>query len=210
MSLVKAALGCAASLALLSVSSLAWPAAPPMANHDFAAVQAGDYVVEPSHTRVLFSVSHLGFTTWYGDFSHASGAAKIDPAHPAASSVQVSVPIGSVETTNKTLDGELKGADWFDAAKYPTMTFTSRQITVTGPNQGEIVGDLTLHGVTKPVTLRVKFHGAGLNPLSHAYTTGFDATGEIRRSDFGVTKYVPMVGDEVSLIISAAFERKVG
>ncbi len=156
----------------------------------------------------MFSLSHLGFSTWYGDFTHASGMARIDPAHPGASSVAVSVPVASISTTNAALDQELKGADWFDAAKYPTMTFKSRQMTVTGPNQGEIVGDLTLHGVTKPVTLQVRLHGAGANPMSHAYTAGFDATGTIKRSDFGVAKYVPMVGDEVALIISAAFERK--
>jgi len=206
MNLAGAAFGLAASLALLGASTLA-PAAP-AASVDFAAVKAGDYAIEPVHTRILFSLSHLGFTTWYGDFTHASGVAKIDPAHPAASSVEVSVPVASISTTNATLDGELKGSDWFDAAKFPTMTFKSRQITVTGPDAGEIVGDLTLHGVTRPLTLSVKFHGAGSNPLTHAYTAGFDATGSIERSDFGVAKYVPMVGDEVTLMISAAFERK--
>lgn len=206
MNLSQAACGLAASLALMSASTLA-PAAT-TASVDFAAMKAGDYAVEPLHTRILFSLSHLGFTTWYGDFAHASGMAKIDPAHPTASSVEVSVPAASISTTNATLDSELKGADWFDAAKFPAMTFKSRQITVTGPDAGEMVGDLTLHGVTRPLTLQVKFHGAGVNPLSHAYTAGFDATGSIERSDFGVAKYVPMVGDKVSLIISAAFERK--
>ncbi|MDQ2859952.1 MAG: YceI family protein [Pseudomonadota bacterium] len=205
---IKTGLGCAASLALMSVSTQAWPASAPMAAPDFAAVQPGGYAVEPTHTRILFSLSHLGFTTWYGDFSHASGAATIDPAHPSASSVEVSVPVASIETTNTVLDEELKGADWFDAAKFPTLTFKSRQISATGPDEGEIVGDLTLHGVTRPVTLHVKFHGAGANPMSHAYTAGFDATGVIKRGDFGVTKYLPMVGDDVTLIISAAFERK--
>ena len=207
MNPIKAALGCAAALALLSVSALAQPAAP-MARPDFAAVQPGDYVLEPVHTRILFSLSHMGFSTWYGDFTHATGTARIDPAHPAASTVEVSVPTASVSTTNPTLDGELKGADWLDAAKFPVITFKSRRLSVTGPNQGQIVGDLTLHGVTKPVTLQVQFHGAGPNPMTHAFTAGFDATGTIKRSDFGVTKYLPMVGDDVTLIISAAFERK--
>ncbi|MGI8839578.1 MAG: YceI family protein [Caulobacteraceae bacterium] len=207
MNPIKAALGCAAALALLAASAHAQPA-PPTASRDFSAVKAGDYAIEPVHTRILFSLSHLGFSTWYGDFTHASGTARIDPAHPAASSVEVSVPTGSVTTTNSTLDAELKGPDWFDAAKFPAITFKSRQLSVTGPGQGQIVGDLTLHGVTRPVTLQVQFHGAGANPMSHAYTAGFDATGEIKRSDFGVPKYVPMVGDEVKLILSAAFERK--
>ena len=207
MRLVKAFLACLAGLALSGAVATAQPAAPAV-SPDFSAVKLGDYTVEPVHTRILFSLSHLGFSTWYGDFTHASGTARIDPAHPAASSVEVSVPTDSVSTTNAVLDGELKGPDWFDAAKFPAITFKSRQLTVTGPNQGQIVGDLTLHGVTRPVTLQVQFHGAGMNPLTHAFTAGFDATGAIKRGDFGVTKYLPVVGDDVNLIISVAFERK--
>lgn len=172
-----------------------------------AKVQAGAYKVEPSHTRVLFAVSHMGFSTWYGDFTGASGSLVLDPARPANSRLDVSVPTGSVSTTNSVLDGELKSADWFDAAKYPTITFKSRQVTVTAPGRADVAGDLTLHGVTKPVTLKAKFNAAGANPLSKAYTVGFEVSGKIKRSDFGVTKYVPVVGDDVDIIISAAFEK---
>jgi polyisoprenoid-binding protein YceI len=207
MHLVKAALASLAGLALLSAAAAAQPAAPAV-SPDFSAVKPGDYTVEPVHTRILFSLSHLGFSTWYGDFTHASGTARIDPAHPAASSVEVSVPTDSVATTNAVLDGELKGPDWFDAARFPAITFKSRQLTVTGPDRGQMVGDLTLHGVTRPVTLQVQFHGAGVNPLTHAFTAGFDATGAIKRGDFGITQDLPLVGDEVTLIISAAFVRK--
>ncbi len=192
----------------LAAGALAAPPVGPSVNLRFDHVQPGYYVIEPSHTRILFSVSHLGFTTWYGDFSHATGTARIDPAHPAASRVEVSVPADSVTTTNQVLDGELKSADWFDAGRFPNITFTSRKLTVLGPNRGEISGDLTLHGVTRPVTLQVRFNGSGTNPMDKAYTAGFEAVGKIKRSDFGVAKYVPLVGDEVTLIISAAFTRK--
>ena len=197
-----------ASVALLGLPARAQPSAPPAPNPDFAAVQAGAYAVEPVHTRILFSVSHLGFSTWYGDFTHAAGTATIDPRKPAAGAVEVKAPTASLSTTNAVLDAELKGPDWFDAARFPDITFKSQRLSMTGPNSGEIAGDLTLHGVTKPVTLKVRFNGAGPNPLSHAYTAGFEASGTIRRSDFGIAKYVPLVGDEVTLIISAAFERK--
>lgn len=197
----------AAALALgLAVSGAAW--AQPAVTTNPQAVQSGAYRLEPIHTRVLFSVSHMGFTTWYGDFNRASGTLQLDPAHPAASQVDVSVPVASVATTNATLDGELKGADWFDAARYPAMTFVSRKVTPTGPDRADVQGDLTLHGVTKPVTLQARFNGAGVNPLDKAYTVGFEISGAIRRSDFGVSKYVPLVGDEVQLIISAAFEKQ--
>jgi polyisoprenoid-binding protein YceI len=173
-----------------------------------ASVQGGTYAIEPTHTRLLFAVDHFGTSTWYGDFTHASGSLKLDPKNPAASQVEVSVPIASVSTTNAVLDGELKSPDWFDAAKYPTMTFKSTKVTVTGPGRATVAGELTLHGVTKPVVLDARLKGAGPNPMTKAYMVGFDATGKIKRSEFGVTKYVPVVGDEVTLILSAPFVRK--
>ncbi len=198
----------AAVAGLLFLSAAVRAQLAPTANPDFASVQPGAYAIEPTHTRILFSLSHLGFTTWYGDFTGARGSARIDPKTPGASTIEVTVPTASVSTTNAKLDTELKGPEWFDAAKYPAITFKSRALSATGPGAGEVVGDLTLHGVTRPVTLKVRFNGAGKNPLSGAYTAGFEASGAIRRSDFGVSKYVPLVGDEVTLTISAAFERK--
>ena len=175
-----------------------------------AQVQAGAYKVEPSHTRVLFSVSHMGFSTWYGDFTGASGTLQLDPANPANSRLDVTVPTASVVTTNSKLDAELRSADWLDAARYPAMTFKSRKVTVTAPGRAEVAGDLTLHGVTRPVTLQARFNAAGGNPLSKAYTAGFEVSGKIKRSEFGVTKYVPLIGDDVDLIVSAAFEKAGG
>ncbi|MDB5476942.1 MAG: YceI family protein [Phenylobacterium sp.] len=192
----------AAALALMATTAAtAQPASP-------ATVQAGTYAIEPSHTRVLFAVDHMGTSTWYGDFTHASGSLKLDPKNPAASQLDVSVQMASVSTTNAVLDGELKGPDWFDAAKYPAMTFHSTKVTVTGPGRATVAGELTLHGVTKPVVLDARFKGAGPNPMTKAYTVGFDANGKIKRSAFGVSKYVPLVGDEVDLILSAPFVRK--
>jgi polyisoprenoid-binding protein YceI len=187
---------------LLTAPALAHAAAPAPSS-----VQPGAYKVEPVHTRMLFAVNHMGFTTWYGDFTGAKGALQLDPAAPARSQLEVSVPTASVSTTNAKLDGELKSADWFDAARYPTITFKSRTVTPTGPDSADIAGDLTLHGVTRPVTLHARYNGAGVNPLSKAYTVGFEVSGKIKRSEFGVSKYVPLVGDDVDLIISAAFEK---
>jgi polyisoprenoid-binding protein YceI len=150
----------------------------------------------------------MGFTTWYGDFDGASGSLALDPKHPAAAKLDVTLPITSVSSINAKLDEELKGADWLDAAQFPTAKFVSRKVIPTGAGRADVVGDLTLHGVTKPLILHVTFNGAGINPLDKAYTAGFDARGTIHRSAFGVTKYVPLVGDEVQLIISGAFERK--
>ena len=197
-----------AAIALVGAVALGGMAHAQATNTDFKAVQAGDYAIEKSHTRILFSVTHMGFSTWYGDFSKAAGTARINPADPTADALDVTIPTASVSTTNETLDDELKSPDWFDAAKFPTIAFKSRQFTVTGPGKGQVMGDLTFHGVTKPVTLDVSFNGSGTNPLSKAYTAGFEVSGKIHRSDFGVTKYVPMIGDDVTLIISAALEKK--
>jgi polyisoprenoid-binding protein YceI len=191
--------------------ALAAPAlARSFANPDPSAVKPGAYAIEPTHTRVLFSVSHMGFTTWYGNFTDASGSLVLDPAHPDASHLDVTIPIASVSTTNAKLDDELKSPAWFDAAKYPTASFHSTAVHVTGRDQAEIDGELTLHGVTKPVVLTAAFNGAGVNPIDQHYTAGFEVRGEIKRSDFGVSKYVPVVGDDVKLIISAAFEKAPG
>ncbi len=179
-----------------------------VASRDAAKIEAGSYAVEPYHTRIQFSVSHMGFTTYFGDFTGASGTLTLNPKSAAASALDVSVPVDSVSTTNAKLDGELKSADWLDAGKYPTITFKSTKVTRAGANTAKVNGDLTLHGVTKPVTLTVTFNGAGTNPLDKKYTTGFEATGKIKRSDFGVTKYVPLIGDMVDITISGAFEKQ--
>jgi polyisoprenoid-binding protein YceI len=173
---------------------------------DPQAVQAGAYKVEPNHTQVRFGVLHMGFNPYYGTFSNASGSLTLDPAHPGATRLSVSVPVASVATTSATLDGELKGADWLDAGKFPTMTFVSTNVAASG-TAATISGTLTLHGVSKPVTLQASFVGAGKNPMGGAQTVGFTAKGIINRSDFGVTKYVPLVSDAVTIEITAAFER---
>jgi polyisoprenoid-binding protein YceI len=196
----------ALTAALLAAPALTSPARAQAASHDPAATEAGPYAVEPYHTRVLFSVSHLGFTTWYGEFSNVSGNLNLDPKVPAKSTLEIHIPVASLSTSNTTVDGELKGDKWFDAAQFPEIVFKADKVVATGKGAAKVTGELTFHGVTKPVTLAVKFNGAGVNPLDKKYTAGFEVSGTIKRSDFGVKTYVPLVGDDVDLIISAAFE----
>lgn len=198
-----AAIAAVASIGAVSIGTAAQAQVPGVA--DPAAVQGGDYTVEPSHTQVGFSVLHMGFSRYDGFFSNASGQLKLDPKSMTATSLDVTVPVDSVQTTSAQLDGHLKGDQWLDAGKFPTMRFRSTKITQTGPNTATVVGDLTLHGVTKPVELKAKFVGAGINPLDRSTTVGFFITGEIKRSDFGVKTYVPVISDEVGLTINAAF-----
>jgi len=172
-----------------------------------ATVQAGTYQVEPSHTRVLFSVSHMGFTTWYGEFTHASGTLTLDPKDVAKTSFDITLPANTVSTSNAKLDGELNSPEWFDTAKYPTIEFKSEKVVRTGAKTARVTGLLTFHGVTKPETLSVTFNAAGINPLTKAYTAGFNAIGTINREDFNQKTYAPLIGTEVTLTISAAFTK---
>jgi polyisoprenoid-binding protein YceI len=202
------------ALPLLSAAALTIPSCaeilqaawtPP--SSDVAKAPVGTYAIEPTHTQVMFSVLHLGFTNYYGTFSGASGSLTFTPENPSRMAISVSVPVSSVSTTSAKLDEELKSADWLDAARYPAMTFTSTTITAAGPQEADIIGMLTLHGISRPVTLHATFNGAGVNPLDHKETLGFQISGQIRRSDFGVSNYVPLVSDAVTLIIAAAFEK---
>jgi len=204
--LMLAASGLTAALALGIAAQAAAPAGP---SADPKTVQGGAYALDTSHAQVLFSVSHLGLSTWYGDFAGTKATAKLDPAKPGASSVEVTVPIDGLHTMNDTLNKELKSADWLDAGKFPTATFKSTTVAVTGPGRATITGNLTLHGVTKPIVLNARLLAHGGNPMNKKYTVGFEATGKFKRSDFGVKTYLPAIGDEVTLTISAPFE-KVG
>lgn len=173
-----------------------------------ADLKAGNYVVEPGHTQVVFSLLHFGFTTYSGLLSDASGTLKFNPKHLDKTKLDVAVKIASVETTSSVLDGELKSADWFDTARFPTATFVSSKVTPTGEDEADIAGSLTIHGVTQPAVLHARFVGAGVNPMDKAYTIGFEGTTTVKRSTFNVSKYVPMVGDDVKLTIAGAFEQK--
>ncbi len=173
---------------------------------DLTRVAAGTYAADPGHTQVGWSLNHFGFTTYDGLFGGVTGTLTLDPAHPAATAVAITIPIAGLVTTVPALNDHLKSPDFFDAAKYPTATFTATGVTVRG-TAARIAGTLTLHGVAKPVVLDATLVGAGINPVSKKATVGFAATTHIKRSDFGITTYVPAVGDDVELRINAAFEK---
>ena len=196
----------AALLAIL----LATPAladAPMGPSTDLSVVQGGQFAVDKTHAKIIFSTTHFGFSTYYGLFTDFDAKLAFDPKSPAHSSLDVTVNMDGIDTTNPKLDKHLKSADFFDVAKFPAAGFKATKIEVTGPTTGKIVGELTLHGVTKPVTLDASFNGGGVNPLSKAYVLGFNATAVVKRSEFGITTYVPAVGDDVNLTISAEFDR---
>lgn len=171
-------------------------------------IKAGIYKVDGAHTQAVAKVMHLGFNSYYLLWGEAEGSLTLDPAKPAASKVSITIPMESLKTSNEELTAHLKKPDFFDAPKFPTLSFTSTAVKPTGATTADITGNLTVHGVTKPVTIKATFVGQGIGPMNKAPTVGFEGATTIRRSDFGVSYGVPMVGDEVKLKITAAFEMK--
>lgn len=195
------------TVAWLGAMPLAWAQAPEVPGKpDPARVAAGTYKVDPNHTQIAFTVSHFGLSNYHGLFGGSTGTLSIDPKRPEAASVVIEVPLAKVLTTSDELNAHLKTPDFFDVAKYPVATFRSTKIEPQG-NRARITGDLTLHGITRPVVLDAGFTGAGTNPMNKALTAGFEATTTIRRSEFGITHVVPLVSDEVILNITVAFEK---
>jgi polyisoprenoid-binding protein YceI len=172
----------------------------------FGELKAGTYRIETYHTQVVFSVTHFGLTNYYGMFAGASGTLNLDPTNLANAKLQVSIPVASISTTVPILTEELKGHEWFDAAQFPVATFVSTAVMSTGPDSARVTGNLTLHGVTKPVVLNVQLVGASVNPLSKAYSIGFEVSGTFKRGDFGISMDLPAVGNDVKLHIAGAFE----
>jgi polyisoprenoid-binding protein YceI len=169
-------------------------------------VQSGAYTLEPTHAEIVFSVSHFGYSNYFGQFPGATGTLTLDGADPAKSEVDVTVPTATVMTASPKLNDELKSADWLDSTAFPTMKYHSTKIVMTGEKTADVYGDLTLHGVTKPLVLKATFKRGAVFPMNQKYMIGFDAVGHLKRSDFGVSKYATMgLGDDVDLIISAPF-----
>jgi polyisoprenoid-binding protein YceI len=171
-------------------------------------IQAGTYAIDTNETLVRYGTIHMGFNEFWGTFPGATGTMTIDPKALADTKLDVTVPVATVETTNRILNGFLFSDSFLDAGKYPKMHFVSTEVTRTGAKTAKVTGNLTLHGVTKKIELDVTFIGAGPNAFSKVPTIGFEAEGALNRSDFGVGKDVPLVSDRTTITISAAFEKK--
>lgn len=160
------------------------------------------YQIDPTHTATVFSWSHFGFSTPSANFSDIQGTINVDNAKPSNSSVNVTIPLSSLNTNVKALDEHLKTADFFDAAKYPNITFKSTKVQPVGKNKYKITGDLTIKNVTKPVVLNAVLNKQGEHPMTKAQAIGFNATTSFDRSAFGVGAYVPNVGDKITVNIT--------
>jgi len=165
-----------------------------------ASSYATSYVLEPDYTQGVFRWNHLGFSSPAAQFSQGKGKLEFDPANPTRASVQVTIPLSTLNTGVPDLDEDFRSSDFFDTAKFPTATFKSTRVDLgSGKDQLKVTGDLSLHGVTRPVVLEVTIVKVGNNPRTSLPTVGFDAMATLKRSEFGLGAYVPQVGDEIQM-----------
>ncbi|HHP6406622.1 TPA: YceI family protein [Acinetobacter baumannii] len=161
-----------------------------------------DYKIDPTLTATVFSWNHFGFSTPSANFSDIQGVIKVDNAKPANSSVNVTIPLSSVNTNVPALDKEFQEEAWFNAAKYPNITFKSTKVETKDKKHFKITGDLTVKGITKPVVLDAVLNKQGEHPMAKVPAIGFNATTSFNRSDFGLGNYVPNVGDKITVNIT--------
>jgi polyisoprenoid-binding protein YceI len=172
------------------------------------------YQIDTAHTHAQFKVRHLMISNVKGEFTKVTGTVEFDEANPAASSINVTIDVNSISTREPQRDTHLKSADFFDAAKYPTITFVSKEVVKSGEDSFEVVGDLTIHGVTQTVDLNVEDFTPEMKDPIGLYRRGASAKTTIVRSDFWVV-YNPvletggvMIGDDVHITIDVELTRK--
>ena len=168
---------------------------------------AETYTIDPVHSNTWFRIRHLNISNFYGRFNETEGTIAINDADPAACSLDARVKVASVDTHNADRDQHLKSAEFFEVEKYPLIAFKSTAFRKVGEQMYEVKGDLTLHGVTRPLAVKLERTGSGPG-MKGEYRAGFETTFEIKRSDFGMTQLLGGVGDDVRLIVSVEATRQ--
>ena len=171
---------------------------------------AETYTIDPGHSQVRFEYNHLGFSNIVGLIGEVSGEIVFDSADPSKSSVTATIPLTSIQTGYAKMNDHLAKDDFFDVAKFPEASFVSTSVESMSADRMRVTGDFSLHGVTRPVVLDVTLNKAGEHPMRKTPAIGFDASADLLRSDFGLDKYVPAVGDAVKISITVEANGKAG
>lgn len=171
-------------------------------------LRPGQYRLDPEHVYIHFKIEHLGLSTVVGRFNQSDASLDFDPDKLAELRLDGVIDMASLDMNNPSLEKRLLGSDWFDVARYPEANFRTTDVLPAGGNRFAIVGNFTLHGVTKPLTLDAVFKGGADNLLTGKYTLGFAASGSFLRSDFGVDAFAGLVADEVFVDIHAEFQKE--
>lgn len=164
----------------------------------------GEYTIDSEHTQIVFAVSHLGASQQYGQFTKVEGSFSIDAKDVGKSSIKLEVPTGSVFTAAKKRDDHLRGPDFFDAKQFPKITFTSTEFSATSDKAYTLKGDLSLHGVTKNVSIELTHGNSAADPemMGGSFRTGFNGSFSINRSDFGLNYMPGALGEEIKLLLA--------
>ena len=175
---------------------------------DMSALPAGTYRDEDGHAYIQFSYDHQGFSKPVLRWREFDAVVEYDPADPENSTLEVTIPVSSIDSMVPVFDDHLKSADFFDADTYPTITFKSTSVDIGPDGSGTVTGDLTVRDITRSVTLDGQLNKIGKHFRSGVDMFGISGTGRIKRSDFGVGKYAPSVGDEVDLVMEIEFQKE--
>lgn len=184
------------ALVLLSFSMVSMP----------QLLRAENYALDTAHTSVIFGISHMGFSYTYGRFNKVAGKYTLDESDPSKCSFELTIDAASIDTNDAKRDEHLRGADFLSAAEFPTLDFKSTSVTAEKNDKGELIyqvkGDLTMHGVKREVLLPLRLLKVGVSPMDNKKHSGFLCETRLLRSEFGMTKMIPGVGDEVAVTIS--------
>lgn len=194
------------SILFLTSSCISW--LQPTLNQDIAEIQAGEYKLDKDHAALLFKINHMGFSSYVGRFNVFDVSLDFDPNNIENSRIEAIVDMGSIDVNHPDFAATLNGEVWLDTQRFPQAIFRSLSVEKSTKEHLLVRGELTFLGKTKAVTMVAKLNGAANNPLTRQYTLGFAANLRFKRSDFGLKKFIPVVGDEVEIEIHSEFQRQ--
>ncbi len=171
-------------------------------------LEKGSYKLDQTHAAVLFKINHMGLSTFVGRFNKVDASLDFDPANITAAKLSAVIDVASLDVNNPDLEETLRGSSWFDVASHPQAFFKTTHVVLVDKNSAIFSGDLTLHGITSPIELTVRFNGGGKNWLTGFYTLGFSATSSFNRSAYGIDNLIPAVADQVDIEVFAEFQQQ--
>jgi polyisoprenoid-binding protein YceI len=180
----------------------------PSLKQDFVEIKAGEYVLDKDHASLLFKINHMGFSSYVGRFNDFEVSLDFDPNNIENSRIEAIIDMRSIDVNNSDFAETLAGPGWLDTDNFPQAVFRSVSLKKVDEKQLIVQGDLTFLGVTKTLNIEVTLNGAANNPLTRKFTLGFAANLSFKRSDFGLKKFIPIVGDEVAIEIHSEFQRQ--
>ena len=171
-------------------------------------IRQANYSLDKTHAALLFKINHMGYSKYIGRFTDFDASLDFDPEHIADSKLHAIIEMSSLDVNNQDFEKTLKAGGWLNVSKFPQAIFTTQRVEPTSQNQAVVHGELTFLGVTAPLKLKVALVGGAPNPITGKYTVGFEASGQLLRSNHGLTRLLPLVGDEVELEIHVEFQKR--